>query len=448
MMNIRRYLCLPVLALTVCTASLAKEEKDTLYSPNGDRVILSYNMTQDGGQVTVKFGNVQKKLGQRTQDKYKKLDEVAVVMFDRTGNYRDLKFDGQSPTPFMVPAAVNYTPSSDGYFLLQEEPILQFSVKQGEEAVLSIPLYLAHYEGKRHYKIFGQCGTLQLKPKQGKSKGGSGGAMAGGGGVGQDDGGETTITSEELTDEGLSPADEAAIRVSSVMSMLEKAKKLPFSEELTHEASMLRELRFKITDEEVNKQIAQALEAYDNKKQKLEEQAETAEKAQAAQAAQAAKEAKALTDSLSAESALQAAKDKKEIMWLVGGLGGLALLIFGGKQIFKAIKDSQMQKAQKQMMEGITKMTHGGMQDLNADNPFGQMPGMKQAEQAITGKAQRTLSKEAEAAKKRLQEMKKKPEAKDTPKPEPKKPSLNDQIPAKYKRWRKPGQTPNNNVSI
>ena len=73
---------------------------------------------------------------------------------------------------------------------------------------------------------------------------------------------------------------------------------------------------------------------------------------------------------------------------------------------------------------------------------------MKQAEQAITGKAQRTLSKEAEAAKKRLQEMKKKPEAKDTPKPEPKKPSLNDQIPAKYKRWRKPGQTPNNNVSI
>lgn len=448
MMDIRRYLCLPALSLAICTASMAKEVKDTLYSTNGDRVILSYNMTQEGGQVTVKFNAVQKKLGQRTQEKYKKLDEVAVVIFDRTGNYRDLKFDGQTPNAFMVPAAVSYTPSSDGYFLLQEEPVLQFSVKQGEEAELSIPLYLAHYEGKRHYKIFGQCGTLQLKPKQSKSRGG--GPTAGGGGAGGQDGdGETTITTEELSDEGLSPADEAAIRVSSVMSMLEKAKKLPFSEELTHEASMLRELRFKVTDPEVSKQIAQALDAYDSKKEELEAEAEKAEKEAADKANKLANDAKALTDSLSAESALQAAKDKKDIMWLVGGLGGLALLLFGGKQIFKAIKDSQMQKAQKQMMEGLTKMASGGMTDISAANPFGNVPGMKQAEQAVTGKAQRALSKEAEAAKKRLQEMKKKPEDKEAPKPEPKKPSLNDQIPAKFKRWRKPGQNPpNNNVTI
>ena len=110
MMDIRRYLCLLLLSLTVCTSSWAKEEKDTLYSPSGDRVILGYNMTQDGGLVTVKFGTVQKKLSKRTQEKYKKLDEVAVVMFDRTGNYRDLKFDGQTPNAFMVQAAVSYTP--------------------------------------------------------------------------------------------------------------------------------------------------------------------------------------------------------------------------------------------------------------------------------------------------------------------------------------------------
>ena len=449
MMYIRRYLCLPILSLAICTVSWAKEVKDTLYSPSGDRVILDYSMTQDGGLVTVKFSNVLKKLSKRTQEKYKKLDEVAVVMFDRTGNYKDLKFDGQTPNAFMVPAAVSYTPSSDGYFLLQEEPVLQFSVKQGEEAVLSIPLYLAHYEGKRHYKVFGQCGTLQLKPKQGKSKGGGGGGATAGGGAGQSEEGETTITTEELTDEGLSPADEAAIRASSLMSMVEKAKKLPFSEELKHEFSVLSDLRFKVTDEEVSKQIAQALEAYSNKKEELEAEAEKAEKEAADKANKLANEAKALTDSLSAESALQAAKDKKDIMWLVGGLGGLALLLFGGKQTFKAIKDSQMQKAQKQMMEGITKMASGGMQDISAANPFGDVPGMKQAEQAVTGKAERTLSKEAEAAKKRLQEMKKKPEAKEAPKPEPKKPSLNDQIPAKYKRWRKPGQNPpNNNVTI
>ena len=386
------------------TLTLAKDVKDTLYSTNGDRVILNYNMTRDGGQVTVKFNNILKKLGQRTQDKYKKLDEIAVVIFDRTGNYRDLKFDGQTPSAFMVPSNITYTPSSDGYYLLQENPVLQFTVKD-EDAQLSIPLYLAHYEGKRHYKVFGQCGTLQLKPKANKTRSAAGGV--GNGSDGSEVGSET-ITTEELTDEGLSPADEAAIRISSVMSMLEKAKKLPFSEELTHEATMLRELRFKVTDDEVSKQIAQTLDAYDNKKQELEAQAETAQNAAAAEAAQKAQEAKALTDSLSAASALQAAKDKKEIMWLVGGLGGLALLIFGGKQVIQTIKNNQLQKAQRQMMEGITKMAGGGMNGVNAANPFGNVPGMKQAEQAVTGKLQRKLSKEGEAAKQRLQEIKKK----------------------------------------
>ena len=445
MMSYQRHLCCLALCLLGCLCVKAKEVKDTMYSSNGDRVIVDYSMTQSGGQVTVKFNSVLKKLGQRTQEKYKKLDEVAVVIFDRNGNYKDLNFDGQATNAFMVPSNITYTPSSDGYFLLQDGPVLQFSVKQGEEASLSIPLYLAHYEKKRHYKIFSQCGTLKLTSKPGKA----GGAAQGGGAGGQADNGETTITTEELTDEGLSPADEAAIRVSSVMSMLEKAKKLPFSEELTHEASMLRELRFKVTDEKVSKKIAQALNAYDSKKEELEAEAEKAEKEAADKADKLAKDAKALTDSLSAEKALQAAKENKNLMWLIGGLGGLALLVFGGKQIFKAIKDSQMQKAQKQMMEGITKMASGGMSGVNAANPFGNVPGMKQAEQAISGKARRALSKEGEAAKKRLQEMKKKPEAKEAPKPEPKKPSLNDQIPAKYKRWRKPGQNPpNNNVTI
>lgn len=444
MMNRPRFTTCLAAVFVSCTLTLAKDVKDTLYSTNGDRVILNYNMSRDGSQVTVKFNSILKKLGQRTQDKYKKLDEIAVVIFDRTGNYRDLKFDGQTPNAFMVPSNVTYTPSSDGYYLLQENPILQFTVKD-EDAQLSIPLYLAHYEGKRHYKVFGQCGTLQLKPKANKTRSAAGGIGDGGSG---DEVGAETITTEELTDEGLSPADEAAIRISSVMSMLEKAKKLPFPEELTHEASMLRELRFKVTDDDVSKQIAKTLDAYDNKKQELEAQAETAQNAAAAQAAQKAQEAKALTDSLSAASALQAAKDKKEIMWLVGGLGGLALLIFGGKQVIQTIKNNQLQKAQRQMMEGITKMAGGGMNGVNAATPFGNVPGMKQAEQAVTGKLQRKLSKEGEAARQRLQEMKKKPETKDVPKAEPKRPSLNDQIPAKYKRWHKPGQTPNKNVSI
>ena len=90
-----RYLCCLALWLIGCICGSAKEVKDTLYSTHGDRVIVDYNMTLSGGQVTVKFNSVLKKLGQRTQEKYKKLDEVCVVIFDRNGNFRDLIFEGQ-----------------------------------------------------------------------------------------------------------------------------------------------------------------------------------------------------------------------------------------------------------------------------------------------------------------------------------------------------------------
>ena len=110
------------------------------------------------------------------------------------------------------------------------------------------------------------------------------------------------------------------------------------------------------------------------------------------------------------------------------------------------VKNNQMQKAQRKMMEDISKMATGGMG--GAANPFGNVPGMQQAQQKAENQVRRVLSKEGEAAKQRLQQMKKKPEVAETPKAEPKRPSLNDQIPAKYKRWRKPGQSPNNNVTI
>ena len=434
------FLCCLAACMVCCTTVQAKELKDTLFSTTGDRLILSYSLTQSGGQVTVRFNNVQKKLGKQYQDKYKKLNEVAVVMFDRTGNYTDVKFEGQTTSAFMVPANVTYTPSEDGYYLIQENPQLQFSVKQGEKAQLDIPLYLAHYEGKHRYKVFGRCGTLKIETGGGKAV-----TNVAGGGAAQAEV-ETTITSEELVDEGLAPADEATIRISSIESLLEKVNKLPFPEELTHEVAMLRELRFKVTDEGVSKQISKTLEAYDSKRQELEAQAEANQQAAAAQQAAKASQAQAMTDSLSAMTALQAAKDKKDMMWLIGGIGGLALLIFGGKQVFQMVKNNQMQKAQRKMMEDISKMATGGMG--GAANPFGNVPGMQQAQQKAENQVRRVLSKEGEAAKQRLQQMKKKPEVAETPKAEPKRPSLNDQIPAKYKRWRKPGQSPNNNVTI
>ena len=426
----------------------AKEKKDTLFSAEGDRVIVSYSLAVNGGQMTVSFTNVQKKLSEGHLKKFKKLDEVAVVIFDRTGNYRGIKFEGIATSPFMVPAEFTYSPSPDGYFLLQDNPTLQFTVSS-DEAKLSMPLYLAHYEGKRHYKVFAQCGTLQLKAKSGK-----GGSSASSSGAAPDQSSsEVVVTSEELIDEGMSPADEAAIRINSLKQMLERATKVPFSEELTHEASMLRELRFKITDDAVSKQIGEALAAYDDKKQQLEQEADASQKEANEKAAAEAQNAQARQDSIAAAQAQQASDDKKNMMWLIGGLGGLFLLFTIGKQVLQGFKTA---KAQKKMQDAIKKAQETAKAKAEAE-VNSQLKDVSDVSTAVDGSAvtAKSVMKETDAAKQRLREILagKKGQAAGTEAApsEPaapkisitpgRKPSMNDQIPSTYKRLQKSKKT-------
>ena len=487
----------------------AKEIKDTLFSAQGDRIIVSYNQTLSGDQLGIRFSNVQKKLSEGNLKKFKKLDEVAVVIFDRTGNYRDVKFDGMATSAFMVPSDVHYNSSSDGYYLLKDNPSLQFSVAS-DKSELSIPLYLAHYEGKRHYKVFAQCGVLKIKAKA-TSKASGGGGKVGAGAASQGQQGEVVISTEELVDEGVSPVDEAMIRVNSLRQMLEKATKVPFAEELTHEASMLRELRFKVTDEAVTKQINDVLAAYDDKKQQLEQESEAGQQAAAAQAAAAAQVAQARQDSIQAAQANEASKDKKNMMWLIGGLGGLFALFMGGKQVLQSIKNNKMQKMQQQMLRNIQNMANQANPMAQMGNPLQGMPGpleqmgrqmqqkaqvemqqqinsqiqkanqqinqaTNQMRQSVAGKQSpqieqpaqptqpeytsgRPMSEESKAAKERLRSIlagrkgqvagtetaagtDAAPKISITP---GRKPSLNDQIPTKYKRMqkvKKSGDTP------
>ena len=441
-----KYPVLLIAALLASVAGKAKDVKDTIFSTAGDRIIVNYSVSQSGGQMAVKFNGVQKKLGKRNQESYNRLDRVAVVMFDRIGNYSDMKFEGMAAEAFMVPSNMSYTRSEDGYFLLQDTPTLNFSINSGNKAKLSVPIYLAYYEKKHRYKIFAKCSNLIIDSKASagrKSKGGVSG------------GGEETVTvttteEEEVADGGVSPAEEANIRISSLRSMLDKATKLPFSEELTHEASMLRELRFKTTDPGVSSQINEVLEAYENKKQELEQQADA--DAKAAQAAQEAKAQKDLarSDSLTAVQALQAAKEKKDLLWIIGGIAGFILAIVGGKQ---AYQQWSMKKMQKKMMDSMKKAMTPGTSMGNiagGNNPLNSIINEQQrkGQQAM----RRALSKEAEAAKQKMMRMRQK----DMPQPaahaeplKPKRPSLNDAIPKKYKRWRKPGtEDKNNNVTI
>lgn len=490
-----------LLTLFGYNAATAKEVKDTLISDAGDRIILTYSVTNSGGQVSVKFTNAQKKLGSQHQKKYKKLDEVAIVFFDRNGNYADMKFDGMETSAFMVPAGATYTRSKDGYFLLNDYPTLQLSLQQGETPQLHLPLFLASYEGKRHYKVFAQCGTLTIDTKQPKKVGGSktGGGASSRNGGGSDvyaanaDNLEIVDGTEELEDEGLSPSEEALIRINSLKSMLEDAEEYPFDEELTHEAAMLRELRMKVTDDDdVVAQIAEALELYSAKKKELAGEAKGAAAAKEAAAAQAAEAAQARNDSIAASQLLQSEEDKKNMMWIGGGIAGLIALFMGGKQIMQMVNQHKMQKQQQAIMNNMMKMAQQqsagipGMPDMNnipgmpntgnipgmpnnmANIPgmpkASDIPGLSEATAAVNGatatakQAQqqvRSMSREAEAAREKLKSLRTAKQGKtetatgaesapatqqqshwvqSSTTSTPTHTSLNDAIPTKYKR--------------
>lgn len=404
---LKQYVLFLAMSLS-CATCLAKDVKDTIYSTGGDRVIVNYSISQNGGQMTVKFNGVQKKLSKKNQEKFRKLDEIAVVIFDRTGNYKDIKFEGMGTEAFMVPSNLSYSRSEDGYFLLQESPSLSFSITSGNKAQLSIPLYLAHYEKKHRYKVISRCGTLQLS-----STAKSGKKTASGGDMGDGEMREETITTtEEVTSEGISPADEASIRISSIKSMLDKVTKVPFSDELNHEAEMLRELRFKVTDPAVSSQICQALEAFDNKKQELEAQADANQAGAQAAKENQAKMDQARQDSIAAQQALRAAKDKKEIIWLVLGVVGLIGAYKIGNQIYQNLS---MKRMQKKMMDSVNKMNtpkvKNPLDELNklgkdVKNPLGRTIARQQqnVERTVERKVKTAAQKEAEAAKKKLME--------------------------------------------
>ena len=255
--------------------------------------------------------------------------------------------------------------------------------------------------------------------------------------------------------------------------MLEQATEYPFDEELTHEASTLRELRFKVTDEDVGKQITEVLSLYDGKKKELAGEAKANQQAQAAQEAQAAQTAQARNDSISAAQLLQSEEEKKTMMWIGGGIGALILLFMGGKQVMQMINQNKLQKQQKAMMENMMNMAQkqtGGMTQIPRMSGMSNIPGMEGASDLTaiipsvndvikesTSKVQqpaRTMSKEAEAAKQKLMQLKASQQQgtgdkgqgagskEQGAKPRP---SLNDAIPATFKRLAKRKSSSDNN---
>ena len=330
----------------------AREVTDTLESTKRDRVIVTYDITQHNGQVTIKFLDAKKKLGQTYRDKYRKLDKVAVVFFDRTGNYEDnTEFSGINTEALMIPKEIKYKSSKDGYFLLKDNPSLEIEFKSGENAVLSIPLFIAYYEGKRRYKVFSRCEDLKIKLSKRKSP------------KVQDATDLRLSTQTITTQEELEGADADAAVANSLINringLLAEQEEYPFSDELKQAISSLREISYRPIDGNLSSRIGEVLAACNLKEKELKSEAKAAEDAAARdaelQAKLAEEQAQARQDSIAAAAQQKAEEDRKQNLWLIIGGIILAILAFIGNQTFQHLRNVKNQRSIIDMQQNVVK---------------------------------------------------------------------------------------------
>ena len=338
--------------LLLCSGIWAKEVTDTLESTKRDRVIVTYDITQNNEQVTVKFTDVKKRLGRTFKDKYKKLNEVVVLFFDRMGNYEDeTEFSGITPESFMVPSGVSYKISRDGYFLLNDTQKLTLELKSAESEELKIPIYLAHYEGKHRYKVFSSCGDLIIKlskHKQAANPSNPTTQLT-----------TQTITTQEEVDGALSEADEANILIKVVYDLLDDQEGEEFSGELQQAISKLRVIGHSTSDPSLSSRIGDVLTDCKQKEKELKANAsavaDTAAKEAELQAKKAQEEAQARQDSIAAAAQQKAEEDRKQNLWLIIGGVILAILAFVGNQTLQHFRNAKNQKSIMDMQQNVVK---------------------------------------------------------------------------------------------
>ena len=338
--------------LLLCSGIWAKEVTDTLESTKRDRVIVTYDITQNDGQFVVKFIDAKKRLGQSSKDKYKKLDEVVVLFFDRIGNYGDdTEFLGISPEPFMVPSGVSYNNSKDGYFLLNDNQKLSLELKSADSEELKIPIYIAHYEGKHRYTVFSSCGDLVIKMSKHKQSVNPNNPAT-----------QLTtqiITTQEEADGALSEVDEANILIKVVYDLLDEQEGAEFSGELQQAISRLRVIGHSTSDGSLSSRINDVLAECKQKEKELKDRASAAADAAAKEAELQAKkaqdEALARQDSIAAVAQQKAEEDRKQNLWLIIGGVILAVLAFIGNQTFQHFRNVKNQKSIMDMQQNVVK---------------------------------------------------------------------------------------------
>lgn len=330
-----------------CLSVYAKTVKDTLVTTDGDRIILTYELSRSEDYYTLRFNNQQKKLGRINGEKYADLSKVAVMFFDRTGGFsNNVSITNMVPEAFMVPSNVNYEHSSDGFFVVQDYPTLNFTAKGSSD--ISIPIYLAYHPKKGKYTLFSKCKGMKIRLSSSNSvtRQQSSSQIT-----------QQTVTSTTEIEADNTAALKVVESIKLAKELLYEADKLPFSESLQDEIRFIRVQKWEITDAGLLSQIADVLQMYEDKKTALEENASAAQIAAQQEAEEKAKreaeEIQAKNDSIMAAQQEQAEKDNERNIWMIIGGVILAILAFIGNQVFQSFRNNRNQKNMMNIQQSI-----------------------------------------------------------------------------------------------
>ena len=335
--------------LGCATIGSSKEYKDTLWTTDNDRIILTYDLRYNSDGVDIRFLDVRKKLGQINAKRYKKLEDIEVIFFDRTGVYEGMRFSNMTPKAFMVPSNLKYSKSDIGYFTLLDCPTLSFKINGAEQNVISIPLYLAYYQGKGERKLFSVCKefNIMLKGNSPLKISPDRNAI------------QETITSTFEIEADNELATDVLEQIKTVSTLLEAQHRLPFSEMLNYEIMHLRDLDKKVKDRQLSIKIKECLTSCELKRQELEDRAleETQRKqAEMERLAQLEQEREmARQDSIAVAQQKQAETEKKRSLWMIIGAGILAVLGFIGNQLSLHFRNIRNQRNMMEMQQDIAR---------------------------------------------------------------------------------------------
>lgn len=345
-----------IFAIFLPLASSAKLVRDTLHTRQNDRIILTYDISVDGENVLIKVDNKPRIIPGDNLRKACKgdLGLLKVVLFDRVGNFGKVKWNGMSPTAFMVPSGLSYDKSNDGFYIWGETTMpISFTKKVADKRDISFPLYIAVYEKKQTYKLVGSSSS-PLKISTDKSSSGAPGS----GRLGSETERIAIQTTEELEDDN-EDVSKALSSMQMIRQLLASESELPFSQTLQMEIYNLNALKDRVKDPEVIERINDVLLLCNDKERELKESQKNAALAAQAQEQALIAQQKAEEDARQKETEekarIQEEKQQKRTLWMVIGGVLLAILAFIGNAIFKHFGDIRNQKSIMEMQRSLTR---------------------------------------------------------------------------------------------